>query len=97
MIQTSLTGITNLPRQIGHHAARFLMFAEKSDGDAEQLSVKNIYSAQVIAWMAAAYLRVNCRAFQLQESIEVRAYSRMLSLLSESNFCGMVDIPPDPI
>jgi hypothetical protein len=51
MIQTSLTGITNLPRQIGHHAARFLMFAEKSDGDAEQLSMKNIYSAQVIARM----------------------------------------------
>lgn len=47
--------------------------------------------------MAAAYLRVNCKAFPLAESIEVRAHSRMLRLLNEPHPCGFVDIPTDPV
>jgi hypothetical protein len=97
MIDKRLGREYNLPAWVSRRAARFLVFAEKSGWNAKTTAVKNIYSAQIIARMAAAYLRVNCRAFQLQESIEVRAHSRMLSLLNEPNLCGFVDIPTDPV
>lgn len=97
MLKNSLAGVTKLPTWVSHRAARFLTFAEKSGWDAQNLGVRNIHSAQVIARMASSYLRVNCRAFQLQESIEVRAHARMLSLLNEPNTCGTVDIPTDTL
>lgn len=97
MIKNSLSTPNTLPTWVSHRAARFLVFAENSGWNAETTAVKNIYSAQIIARMAAAYLRVNCRAFQLMESIEVRAHSRMLSLLNAPDSCGIVNIPTDPV
>lgn len=97
MIATCLRGETGLPKWVGSRAARFLMFAEHSGWDVDRLPVKNIQSAQAIGRMAAAYLRVNCKAFHLQESVEVRAHTRMLSLLTEPNECGLVAFPVDSI
>jgi hypothetical protein len=97
MIATCLRGETNLPKWVAQRAARFLAFAEQSGWDGERMPVKNIQSAQAVARMAAAYLRVNCKAFHLQESIEVRAHTRMLSLLAEPDDCGLLEIPIDPV
>mmetsp|Transcript_20723 Transcript_20723/g.23657 ORF Transcript_20723/g.23657 Transcript_20723/m.23657 type:complete len:800 (-) Transcript_20723:3-2402(-) len=97
MIHNSFDSAMGIPKWISHRSARFLMFAERSGWSKDTISVNNIHSIQVIARMAASYLHLNCKTFNLDETIEVRAHRRMLMLLNKPDHCGLVDIPIDPV
>mmetsp|Transcript_25960 Transcript_25960/g.39290 ORF Transcript_25960/g.39290 Transcript_25960/m.39290 type:complete len:1246 (+) Transcript_25960:56-3793(+) len=97
MIKKSHCATTGIPKWISRRAARFLVFAERSGWTTDTLSVANIHSIVAIARMASAYLRLNCKIFNLDESIEVRAHRRMLKLLNKPDDLGLVDIPIDPV
>jgi F/Y-rich N-terminus/SET domain/PHD-like zinc-binding domain/Bromodomain/PHD-finger/F/Y rich C-terminus len=87
----------DLPLWMAQRAARFMQsnkccMVGKLQGDMTELPIESLVA---IAKMAAAFLKVSCRALGLPSKKAVETYARMTALLIPPDECGMVGNPID--